>query len=50
MRPLTEEELLNEPNLKKRDRGFLMVFENISSDEVKEVKYLFSQLSNKLGT
>lgn len=31
---MTEEELMNEPNLKWQDRGFIMDFENISPEEV----------------
>lgn len=32
--PLTDEEFSNEPNLKRRDRGFFMDFENVTQDEV----------------
>ncbi|VVC33824.1 Glycoside hydrolase family 1,Glycoside hydrolase superfamily [Cinara cedri] len=34
VRPLTEEELINEPNHKRRDRGYFMEFDNICPAEV----------------
>lgn len=44
VRPMTEEELSNEPNLKRRDRGFSMSFENISPEEVISYYYIYHYL------
>jgi len=51
VRPLTEEELSNEPNLKRRDRGFWMDFENITPAMINEgflncLKYINKTLDN----
>lgn len=34
VRPMKEIDFLDEPNLKRRDRGFFMNFENITPTEV----------------
>lgn len=48
VRPLTDEEFFNEPNLKRRDRGFFMDFENVTQDEVYLTFYLCVRFYNKL--
>jgi len=35
VRPLTSEEIANEPNLKRRDRGYYMEFNITTENEVK---------------
>lgn len=38
---MTETEFREEPNLKRRDRGFFMDFVNITPEEVNQIHFFF---------